>query len=131
MPFLNNVILMIFRTCSQHEYATHKYLPANPSTIAHVEMRYLPNTRFNECWQTPVLVAQCRDYKLYPSYTRGLKFSIIKFSTTPTIEPRTCWNRHRHPTIWDSTAHIDIDEHSEWYLAVNFTGLVMTNIALY
>ena len=27
--------------------------------------------------------------------------------------------------------HINMDENCEWYLAVHFTGLVMTNIALY
>ena len=31
----------------------------------------------------------------------------------------------------EDVPHIDVDENCEWYLAVHFTGLVMTNIALY
>ena len=47
MQFPNN---LTFRTCSQHEYATHKYLrrylSPPPSHVVHGELHCLPNTRF-------------------------------------------------------------------------------------
>ena len=39
-----------------------------------------------------------------PLLAPRLKFLKLKFTTPPGIEPRTCWTRGRHATIWANTA---------------------------
>ena len=40
----------------------------------------------------------------WPLLAPGLKIFKLKYTTPPRIQPRTCWTRGRHATIWASAA---------------------------
>ena len=71
---------------SQHTYCGRLW-----NLIHNCDVLY--NLAIRKCTSPPLLAPRLKIFKL-------------KFTTPPGIEPRACWTRGRHPTIWGSAASI-------------------------
>ena len=77
----------------------------------HYQQYYMPSQRIycRRFWNLiQVCDVQSSDWKVYISTLLAprLKIFKLKFTTSPGIEPWTCWTRGRHATIWASTAPV-------------------------